>query len=157
MDVRKKWAVSKVALISLAGALSLAAVPYIAANAQSTADTNKEVALPGWQIQFENINPAIKMATVYGDRGTGAHGTFGTFPPNFITPLHTHSTAYNGVVVKGVMTNPFQGQDAPPTLEPGSFWHVPAGSVHATACVSNVPCEFYFHAKGAFDFKAVEK
>ena len=62
MDVRKRWVVSKIALISLAGALSLAAVPYIAANAQSTADTNKEVALPGWQIQFENINPAIRAS-----------------------------------------------------------------------------------------------
>ena len=113
MDVGKKWLGSKIALLSITGALSLAAMPFIAANAQSTTDTSKEVALPGWQMQFENINPAIKMATVYGNRGTGAHGTFGTFPPNFITPFHTHTTAYNGVVVKGVMTNPFQGQDAP--------------------------------------------
>lgn len=157
MEVRNKRPGGKVALIALAGALSLASVPFIVANAQSTTDTTKEVALPGWQIQFENINPAIKMATVYGDRANGAHGTFGTFPPNFITPVHTHTAAYNGVVVKGVMTNPFQGQDAPPTLEAGSFWHVPAGSAHATACVSNVPCEFYFHAEAGFDFHVVEK
>lgn len=157
MDVLKKLAGPKIALVALAGALALASAPFIAANAQSTTDTTKEVALPGWQMKFENINPAIKMSTVYGDRANGAHGTFGTFPPNFVTPFHTHTAAYNGVVVKGVMTNPFQGQDAPPTLEPGSFWHVPAGSPHATACVSNVPCEFYFHAGAGFDFHVVEK
>ena len=156
MELRKKLLNSKIALSSIVGAVTLAAVPLIAANAQSTTDTSMEVALPQSQIQFENINPAIKMATVYGDRGKGEHGTFGTFPPNFITPFHTHSTAYNGIVVKGVMTNPFKGQNTPPELAAGSFWHVPAGSEHATACVSDVPCEFYFHAKGAFDFQPVE-
>ena len=157
MHIRNRWLGRKITLVSLGSALGLASASFIAANAQSTTDSAKEIALPGWQVQIESINPAIKMATVYGDRGKGAHGTFGTFPPDFITPFHTHSTAYNGVVIKGVMTNPFRGQNAPPTLEPGSFWHVPAGSEHATACVSNVPCEFYFHSEGAFDFNVVEK
>jgi quercetin dioxygenase-like cupin family protein len=96
------------------------------------------------------------MATVYGNKASGEHGTFGKFPRSFITPFLTHSGAYHGIVLKGVMTNPFAGETNPPKLQAGSYWFVPAGSKHATACVSEDPCEFYFHARSAFDFKPVE-
>jgi len=125
-------------------------------HAQEGFDAAKEVAVPASDLTFENINPAIKMAHAYGNRGTGAHGSFGQFPANFITPLHTHTAAYHGVVIKGQMTNPFKGDQNPPVLEPGSYWYAPAGMEHATVCVSNTPCEFYFYADGAFDFHVVE-
>ena len=126
------------------------------AHKQSEFDANKEVARPGWQLDFQNINPAIKMASAYGDRSTGAHGTFGAFPPNFETPSHTHTSAYHGIVIKGVMTNPFKAEQSQPTMEPGSYWYVPASSEHITACVSIVPCEFFMYSEGAFDFLPVE-
>ncbi len=147
---------SRTSFSAALGALALAVLPSCAAQAGSEIDTQREVVLPGWQLEFQNINPAIKMAAAYGDRNVGAHGSFGTFPPNFITPLHTHTGAYHGIVIKGVMTNPFKRDESPPTMEPGSYWYVPAGSEHATACVSNVPCDFYFYADQAFDFHVVE-
>jgi len=119
-------------------------------------DPAAERAVPADQLDFQNINPAVSMADAYGDRTKGAHGTFGTFPPEFITPMHTHSGAYHGVVIKGVMTNPFEGETNPPKMPPGSYWYVPANAVHATDCVSKTPCEFYFHADGAFDFTTVK-
>ena len=122
----------------------------------SASDRNGEVVLTEAQLKFENINPAIRMATAYGDRAKSAHGTFGRFPAQFITPFHTHSGAYHGVVIKGVMTNPFEGQKNPPKMAAGSYWQVPANSVHATACVSDEPCEFYFHAESGFDFTPVK-
>ena len=137
------------------GVLAMALLPGLA-GADSGFDPGKEVALPGSALKFENINPAIRMATAFGDRASGAHGTFGTFPGNFITPFHTHTGAYHGVVVKGVMTNPFKDEAAPPRLEAGSYWYVPAGSEHATACVSAEPCEFFFFADQAFDFHPVQ-
>lgn len=54
------------------------------------------------------------------------------------------------------MTNPFEGEESPPRMGPGSYWYVPAGAVHATACVSDTPCQFYFHAESGFDFTPVE-
>ena len=111
---------------------------------------------PVESIKFENINPAIRMGAAWGDRSKGKHGTFGKFPAEFITPFHTHSGAYHGVVLKGVMTNPFEGEQNPPNIGPGSYWYVPANAVHATACVSATPCEFYFHAEAAFDFNPHE-
>ena len=138
--------------------MSAALLSPLAACAQSAPgfDTSKPVATPSASLEFTNINPAIRMATAYGERGAGAHGSFGKFPANFITPMHTHTGAYHGVVVAGTMTNPFDGEANPPAMDAGSYWYVPAGAKHATACISAVPCEFYFHADSGFDFHPAE-
>lgn len=124
--------------------------------AQDSFDPAKEMATPADTLDYVNINPAIQMAPAYGDRSIGAHGSFGKFPANFETPLHIHTNAYHGIVIKGEMTNPFKGEQNPPVLGPGSYWYVPAKMEHATACVSDTPCEFYFYADSAFDFIVVE-
>ena len=142
--------------LTTALALASASVIACAAQAGSAFDPERPVTTPAASLAFENINPAISMATAWGDRGKGAHGTFGKFPGSFITPFHTHSGAYHGIVVKGVMTNPFEGETDPPKMSPGSYWYVPAEAVHATACVSETPCEFYFHAETGFDFHPVD-
>lgn len=141
-------ALTRVLFAAGCGLLSSAAI------SPASADRMRgEKVVPKAQIKFVKINPAIRMATVYGDKSSGAHGTFGKIPARFKTPFHTHSAAYHGVVLKGVMTNPFKGQKNPPRMAPGSYWHVPANSVHATACVSKTPCEFYFHSLSKFDFR----
>jgi hypothetical protein len=128
------------------------------ANAQSSTspkpsfDTSAKVVLPDGQRHFENINPAIRIGPAYGDKSKGAHGTFGRFPGEFMTPFHTHTGAYHGVMIKGQMTNPFKDEKNPPSMGPGSYWYVPINAVHATACISKTPCEFYFHADSGFDF-----
>lgn len=111
---------------------------------------------PSDTMEFQNLNPAIAMAHAYGDRATGRHGSFGTFPADFITPYHIHSGAYRAVVIEGTMTNPFRGETAPLKMGPGSYWSVAAGAEHATACVSITPCKFFFWADGQFDFTPVE-
>ena len=140
-------------LTSTFSAFAAAAALGASALAQSPGD----VVLQVENLEFEALNPAISMAPVYGDRATGPHGTIGTFVPIFVTPFHTHSGAYHGVVISGLMTNPFEGEENPPVMGPGSYWHVPANSVHATACVSATPCVFYFHAESGFDFTPVEE
>jgi quercetin dioxygenase-like cupin family protein len=108
--------------------------------------------------------PAPVMVDAWGDRSMGSHGTLGVFPPGFSAPLHTHSEAYDGVVLRGNMTNPFgtdlevflDGDDTndhgSEILGPGSYWHVPAGSQHTTTCLGPEVCWFYFHAEAGFDF-----
>ena len=140
-----------IALAALATALGTSS-----ATAQSF-DPNAPVVKPAQTVTYQNLNEAIRMGAGFGDRGATAHGTFGTFPASFITPHHTHSTAYHGVVIEGVMTNPFNEDPADsPRMAAGSYWYVPAGAAQATACVSDVPCKFYFHADGAFDFHPAE-
>jgi len=145
------------AVIAALGCLALSAATLSVAEAGDTKfDPTKTVVLPAEQVVFEAINPAINMGEAWGNRGAGAHGTFGQFPADFITPFHTHSGAYHGIVLQGVMTNPFEGEKSPPRMAAGSYWYVPANAIHATACVSATPCAFYFHAGQAFDFKPVK-
>ena len=153
-------AVTKWGGLAFSIAIGLSACAQAQTQTASTAgagfDTTAEVTLPAELRVFENINPAIRMAPAYGDKSKGAHGTFGRFPGDFTTPYHTHSGAYHGVVIKGQMTNPFKGEKSPPSMDPGSYWYVPANAVHATACVSKTPCEFYFHAASGFDFHPIK-
>jgi quercetin dioxygenase-like cupin family protein len=126
-----------------------------AANAPPEAQQRGTV-VPHDALSFHQIAPFVKMAAAYGDRANGAHGTFGEFPGGASSPPHTHSGAYHGVVISGTMTNPFPGEGDPPTLAAGSYWYVPAGQPHVTACVSDEPCRFYFHAAGKFDFAPLD-
>ena len=118
-------------------------------NAESNAISR---AVPAKQINFEQIAPFVQMGAAWGNREQGAHGTFGKFPGGAASPPHTHSGAYHGIVISGVMTNPFADEPNPPKMGPGSYWYVPAGAEHVTACVSEEPCTFYFHADSNFDF-----
>lgn len=144
-------------VIATMALLATSACASAAAEGPANFDPQQPVAMPAEQLTFQNINPAVSMAHAYGDRSKGAHGSFGKFPANFITPVHTHTGAYHGIVIKGVMTNPFDGEKNPPKMPAGSYWYVPANAKHATACVSAEPCEFYFYAGGKFDFLPVGK
>ncbi|MFT7581256.1 MAG: quercetin dioxygenase-like cupin family protein [Myxococcota bacterium] len=104
---------------------------------------------------FEDVAPFVAMASAWGDRAAGEHGTFGRFPGNASSPEHVHTGEYLGVVISGTLINPFAGAAEGPLLTAGSAWRVPAGTHHRTARVSVEPCVFYFHAAAAFDFTPV--
>ena len=110
-------------------ACALALAACSASNAADMAPAIENATVPAETLDFQNINPAIAMAHAYGDRAATAHGSFGTFPANFVTPVHTHTGAYRAVVIEGTMTNPFEGEANPPKMGPGSCWSVAAGSV----------------------------
>ena len=134
------------------GSMLISLVTVAAAEPAATYDHAKEVLLPEEQKDFFNVNEAFQFANAYGDREKGAHGTFGRFPANFITPSHIHSSEYHAIVLHGVMTNPFEGEENPVKLRAGSYWFVPAGANHATACISEEPCEFFMYSEASFDF-----
>lgn len=115
------------------------------------------LSIPGADLNFVEISPFAQFATVWGDRESGPHGTFGNFNPESASPLHTHSVAYHGIVISGTLINPFNGETDPVPLTTGSYWFVPAGVPHVTACISDESCRFYFHAEGAFDFLLTEE
>ena len=144
-----------VTLLGAAAIIALGALASGSSFADASFSPKTEVVRAAETLEFQNINPKIQMAAAYGDRSKGSHGSFGKFPANFSTPPHTHTGAYHGVVIQGVMTNPFEGEANPPKMSPGSYWYVPAGSTHTTACVSAIPCQFYFHADSNFDFHPV--
>lgn len=124
--------------------------------AAQAADPIENTVLKAEDRSFFVAADPIQFAVAAGDLQVGPQGTFGKFPANFQTPTHVHSHAYQAIVISGEMTNPFEGEENPPSMTAGSFWSVAAGAKHATACVSDTPCEFFMYASEGFDFEVVE-
>ena len=152
MKVRTKISGDKIYI-----SIFLAVTFFLSIYANVSVASDKPVTTLHDKLVWVEIAPFVQMADVTGNMGTGAHGTFGKFTPNSSTPLHKHTGAYHGVVVTGTMTNPFGDEKNPPKLIPGSYWYVPAGAEHVTACLSDTPCIFYFYADDKFDFIPIEK
>jgi quercetin dioxygenase-like cupin family protein len=72
-------------------------------------------------------------------------------------PLHTHTSDYQLVVVKGQMkhwgANQTQAQAVP--MGPGGYWYQPASEVHGDACESE-QCVWYITFKGPRDFAVAD-
>lgn len=125
----------------------------ISLNAQAEPfDPGAKVTKQAKEFKFDKITPYLKFSDAYGDRASTAHGRFAIIQGKKATPSHIHSAAYHGVVIKGLVTNGFDGDKNPPKMGPGSYWYVPANVVHVTACVSEEPCMTYVHSDDKFDF-----
>src|SRR6266436_10018129 len=83
-------------------------------------DEKKPVAQPASAFKFDTITPFLKFSDAYGDRNSSGHGTLGQIPAQMASPSHTHSAAYHGIVIRGVMTNGFNGDKNPPQMGPES-------------------------------------
>lgn len=96
---------------------------------------------------------AIQAATVEGMLN-GAHGTFITIPAGDETVAHTHTNTYHGIVVKGIVENPVDGDTTPKPLPAGSFWYQPGEQEHITPCSqdSEEPCVVFIFQSENFDF-----
>lgn len=96
---------------------------------------------------------AITAATVEGMLD-GAHGTFITLPIGEETVSHTHTNTYHGIVVKGIIENPVDGDTTPKQLPAGSFWYQPGEQEHITRCSedSTEPCVVFIFQSENFDF-----
>lgn len=127
----------------------------LAATANAEDAIQNTVVTEGSREFFVSADP-IQLAVVSGDLQAGPHATFGRLPANYETSIHVHTHGYRAVVMSGEMTNPFKGELDPPIMKPGSFWSVAGGAEHSTACVSDVPCEFFMFAENGLDFTPVE-
>ncbi len=109
------------------------------------------------ELGYNQAAPFVSFAPGWGNMQFGAHGSFGDFSAASAAPDHIHSETYYGVVINGVLKNPFgvmPNDDIAiaKMLPAGSFWSVPANAIHTTACEGSANCLFYFHSRAAFDF-----
>ena len=69
----------------------------------------------------DGVHGELNAAAAYGDLAHGAHGTFIKMPAGFVSPVHTHTEDYWGVVISGVAANGVPGSKDIP-LPVGSYW-----------------------------------
>jgi quercetin dioxygenase-like cupin family protein len=135
------------------------AVSALAADAAGFPPLNHgtSVTKPAGEFKFQSfgakgVDPKteIQAANVFGDFATGQHGSFFTFTPGFVSPVHSHTYDYYAVVIKGELEN-FEPGVAPVKLGPGSYWYQRGKKAHTTSCVSRTVCEIFIVQAQKFD------
>ena len=104
----------------------------------------------------DGVHGELNAAVAYGDLAHGAHGTFIKMPAGFVSPVHTHTEDYWGVVISGVAANGLPGSKDIP-LPVGSYWFQKGGEAHVTKCLSPNECIFFISQSGKFDYVKVGK
>ena len=154
---------SKTKSVIAAGALAVAAgaVSIFGASAEVAnhpAHEGPSVSIPADQIKFFGAGVKTEKGErnacpAYGDLQNGKHGTFILMPHGFVSPAHTHTEDYFGVVIKGVGANQAPGGKIVP-LVAGSYWFQKGEETHVTQCLSETDCLFFIVQPGKFDYLA---
>lgn len=105
----------------------------------------------------EMIPDVVYFAPAYGDWGKGAHGKYARVQPGATVPMHTHSRAYDAVLLSGRLTNLLDSSSTRVDLGPGDYWHMAGGRAHGHVCTSSEPCLVYTHSDAAWDLSLVEQ
>lgn len=127
---------------------ALLAAPVIAHADDAGASAN----VPVTSLKFfeTGIGPLL-AAPAFGDMKAGPHGTFIRMPAGWVSPPHTHSDGYFGIVISGVAANGTPGAADVP-LPAGSFWFQKGKEDHVTKCLSAAECLFFISQQGGFDY-----
>jgi len=112
--------------------------------------------LPADKVQFgpTGIKTEIgelKAGPAYGDLSKGRHGTFLRMPAKFVSPLHSHTADYFGIVIQGVGVNIQPGNTDVP-LPVGSYYFQKGRENHVTKCISDTECLFFIYQPDKFDY-----
>lgn len=140
------------ALIAVLATISLA-TSFLHTAAAAEPSQNKPVT----QLRYgatgasDGVHGELLAAPAYGDLAHGAHGTFIRMPAGFVSPVHTHTEDYWGVVISGVAANGLPGSKDV-ELAAGSYWYQKGGEKHVTKCLSPNECLFFISQKGKFDY-----
>lgn len=126
------------------------AVPTLAASQQINA-------LPQAQLPWIATQEGAEFAALEGDRFNEAYMAMVRLPAGLASPRHVKTAGMFGVVVEGTFVHRASdnGPESDVLLGPGSYYHIPAGLPHVSACVSDVPCVAFLYQDGAFDFNVV--
>jgi quercetin dioxygenase-like cupin family protein len=88
-------------------------------------------------------SPGSEVAVLWGQPQDGrVGGERYRFKPGFASPEHTHPFHERAVVFGGTFVIARPGE-SPKRLGAGSYFFIPANTVHATRCESTEPCELY--------------
>ena len=114
---------------------------------------------PFEEIAFHRPIPIVapEMAALWGDRTLGASGNEEKQPAGKTSALHVHPNDTYAVVIEGRMTHAFEGGPAPAELGPGSFYTLPAGAPHVSACLEGSDCLLVYWQPGKLGYEEVKK
>ena len=114
--------------------------------------------VPFDEIAFHRPIPIVapEMAALWGDRSAGASGNEEKQPAGKVSALHVHPNDTYAMVIQGRMTHAFEGGPAAVELGPGSFYTLPAGAPHVSACLDGSDCLIVYWQPGKLGYEEVK-
>ena len=112
-------------------------------------------------VKFAPLDPknpgGANVAVVSGNlQGKGPITLFLRLPKG-AAPLHTHTSGYYGIVVRGQAKHWASGAEAQAqVLGPGSHWYQPGKAAHGDECLA-AECVLLIQMDGPYDFAPVVK
>lgn len=104
-------------------------------------------------LQWREMLPGVSFAPSHGDWERGAHGKYVRITNEAKIPMHTHSGAYDAVMISGRMVNIYDDGGRRVELSSGDYFHMAAKRPHSHQCLSRKPCFFYTYSDGLWDFQ----
>ena len=103
------------------------------------------------------VGSPVEAALLWGNPETGPAAVLVRFPEGFAEPLHSHSSTYHSVLVKGSFSsrNP-DGPKPDKVYGPGSYAIQPGGEVHAEANAGEGELVALVFFEGPIDFTLAE-
>lgn len=110
-------------------------------------------------LAWETTPEGVAFAALQGDRFRESYQAMVKLPAGTVSPPHTKSANMYGVMLQGEMIHYaiIDGPEEARRMGAGSFYSIPKGIAHVSACVSETPCIAYLHQDGAFDFVPVKQ
>lgn len=98
-----------------------------------------------------------EVSPVNGDFSKGQHVTYVKFAAGMVTPLHTHTADYVGIVITGVTRHWEPEKPATKTLlSAGAHWFMPANVPHVSECLPGIECIMALYQSSSMDFLPIE-
>jgi quercetin dioxygenase-like cupin family protein len=105
------------------------------------------------EVKWVEPVPNLKMGPLTGDKDKGPHVTLIQLGGGFESTWHSHTDDYEAVEISGTSKHWFKGEDGSKAkkLPPGSYWMIPGGIDHISACEKGDPCLLVVWQKTKFD------
>jgi quercetin dioxygenase-like cupin family protein len=139
-------------LKALAIALSLCGV-FVAGVAVGKGDAKQAKFISRDEVKVAELAPGFKVGLVTGDKDKGPHVSMIQLAAGFESPWHSHTGDYEAIQVSGTSKHWFKGEDSAKAkkLTPGSYWTIPGGVDHVSACEKGADCVMIVWQKTKFD------
>ncbi|NNK67396.1 MAG: cupin domain-containing protein [Rhodobacteraceae bacterium] len=125
----------------------------------SAVDAGDIVSLPADVLDWQATSEGAAFAALDGDRFNGEYMAMVRLPAGLASPEHVKTANMYGIVIAGTFlhtTVDMEPSERQP-IGPGSYYMIPGGMPHVSACVSDTPCVAFLYQDGAFDFNLVQR
>ena len=106
------------------------------------------------ELKWVDLGGGPKLGVLTGDKDKGPYMALMQYPGGLESAWHSHTGDYEAVQIGGTSRHWVKGEDGTKAkkMTPGSYWWMPGGVDHVSACEKGPDCTVLLIQKTKFDF-----